>query len=80
MTPRGKQSQRAQIQAAAERVERLAPLDPRYREAAPGNRFFTLCAVAEETGLLVNAIADELVKRHERMSSTPVAAPDEAPQ
>jgi hypothetical protein len=55
------------IREAADRVERLAPLDEHnFREpGAPGRRFFTLGEVCDELHVQRADVVKELVRRRE---------------
>lgn len=55
--------------AAADQVERLAPLDPQYREVVVGNRFFTLMEVCEAMRVPRDKVVAELVRRRERAAA-----------
>jgi len=55
---------KSELRLAAERVMRLS-------EAGSAQRFFTLCEVAEESGLSTTAIVDEIT----RIKSEPAPAP-----
>jgi hypothetical protein len=57
--------ERRAIVAAADRIERLAPLDgPRERGLKPGQRFFTFCAVCEDLAVDPGDVVAELTRRH----------------
>jgi hypothetical protein len=60
------------IREAADRVERIAPLDENFREpGAPGRRFFALMEVCDEMHVEASDVVAELVRRREARARRP---------